>query len=51
MATLRNIAINAIRFTGANNIAKALRHNNRNPSRAEPSKCSESPSPKQRPVS
>jgi hypothetical protein len=33
MATLRNLAISTLRLTGTTNIAKALRRNNRDPSR------------------
>jgi hypothetical protein len=34
MAGLRNLAISLLRLTGHHNIAKALRHNARNPKRA-----------------
>jgi hypothetical protein len=33
MATCRNLAIGALRLTGATNIAAALRHNARDPAR------------------
>jgi hypothetical protein len=33
MATLRNLAVGALRLAGSTNIAAALRHNSRDPTR------------------